>query len=172
MGSQSCQALFIQLFQAHFTTQRLASRRLAMSQVLSITSDAKSAEAALQQFFEHWRAIGSLEPAEQGYTLIAHSGDRGLLTIESNEILFQGEFNEQGFAAIQTLAEALGEELLLEGKPLQNKTGLALPWRLGRLGKTAAILSGLVILPLAILALPVLLLVMLVRLLFILLRSD
>ena len=140
-----------------------------MSQVYSILLGENQSEMALSRFLDEWQAVGSHELTENGYALTAHTGEKGLVTMEDHEIIFQGNYSEAGFDLILGLAEGLEKELLLEGEPLDSHSGLARWQNFGWLGKT----SGAMLLPvtllmilLYILALPVLLIVLLVRLLF------
>lgn len=140
-----------------------------MSQVYSIIVSEDQSEFALSRFLDEWLDVGSYERSENGYLLTAHTGEKGLVTLEDREILFQGQFSDDGLDRILTLAEVMETELLLEGEPLESNASQP-KWRdFGWLGKT----SGALLVPLAllavllfVLALPVLLIVMLVRIVF------
>lgn len=140
-----------------------------MSQVYSIVVAENQSDMALSRFLDEWQSVGSYASTEYGYDLTTHTGEKGLVTLEDREIVFQGRFSDEGIDLILALAEALDTELLLEGEPLESSSGLARWQDFDWLVKT----SGVMLMPvmlfmmlLYILALPVILIVMLLRLLF------
>ncbi len=107
--------------------------------------------------------------SEDGCLLTAHTGEKGLVTVEGQEVVFQGQFSDDGLNRIQTFAEVMETELLLEGEPLDSNSDKPKWQDFGWLGKTSGpmlVPVVLLVVLLFVLALPVLLLVMLVRLVF------
>jgi hypothetical protein len=140
----------------------------ALSQVLSIKPTAGLSEQSLSLFLEKWCSIGSFTAMEYGYSLTERSGESGIVTLENGEIVFQGQFSEEGMATILSFADSLGSKLLLEGESLLTEgEGAANSLRL--IGKA---IVGFVLLPVAIVVLPILMLILVARLVFTLTREG
>ena len=136
-----------------------------MSQVLSLRLADDQADAALARFVTQWAGMGgTATAAEQGYDLVMKGGGRALLSIEGRVLSLQGDYGDEGVEVMQSLADSLGAELLLEDEVLEE----AAPPRwdtLGPLGKAAGVALVALLLPVGLVLLPVLLLVVLIRLL-------
>ena len=148
------------------------SENRRVSQVFSIIPANTAPEDALRQFLDLWQSVGAYVPATHGYRLTSGSGEVALVTLEKDELLFQGVFDEAGIALLASFAEGLNAELLLEGEPLRADRESP-PWRkLGPVGKTLSILGGLILLPLAVALLPLLVVIGIARLLFTLMKPS
>ncbi len=137
-----------------------------MSQVLSIKLDEGKGREAMDQFVREWTITGEATVTEHGYDLVTEGSEHALLTFENGELLLQGNFGDKGLEIMKNLASSFASKLLLDGEELDDDDLLEKWDKAGFVGKSLAILVGLVLLPLAIVLVPLLILVAVVRLVF------
>ncbi len=136
-----------------------------MSQVLSIITGSGDPREARDRFLSLWESAGgSFSSAEYGHDLLLPSGERAVISIDGDELIFQGACGDRELEIMKTLADSLGTELLLDGEAIADNGGLPRWSALGMPGKFLAVVVALLFLPIGMVLLPVLVLIAVVRL--------